>query len=72
VPIKNSAIVFIPLLPVTALMLRGVDRISKIIGLWTIGMKKCVPSPISSGITPRKRSNIIAFCPPSTKEFIDI
>ena len=38
----------------------------KMIGLWTQGMRKCVPSPTTAGRTPRKRSNITALSPPST------
>lgn len=59
-------IISIPLLPVTTGTLRGCDLISKMIGLCTHGMKKCVPSPTTLFLIPENLSNITALCPPST------
>ena len=58
-----------PLLPVTTGIRRGRLRMLKMIGFWTQGMRKWVPSPLTVWRTPRKRSNITARSPPSTKPF---
>jgi len=55
-----------PLLPVIVGTLRGWLRISKIIGRWTQGMIKCVPSPTVTVCTPLNRSKMTARWPPST------
>lgn len=54
------------LLPVITGTLRGCERMSKMIGRWTHGMKKCVPSPTTPCLIPWKRSKITARWPPST------
>lgn len=51
----------IPLLPVITGTFLGLDLTSKIIGLWTQGMKKCVPSPITCFLIPENLSNITAL-----------
>ena len=56
-----------PLLPVTAVTTLGVERMSKMMGLWTQGMRKCVPSPTTSSFTPLNLSNMTARWPPSTE-----
>ena len=56
-----------PFVPVVDGTDRGRVRISKIMGLWSHGIMKWVPSPITSGLTPWKRSKITARWPPSTK-----
>ena len=48
--------------------LRGLLRMLNMIGFWTQGMRKWVPSPLTVSRIPRKRSNITALSPPSTTE----
>ena len=62
----NCSNIYLPLLPVIVGTFLGRLRISNIIGLCTHGIRKCVPSPTTSGFTPRNRSNITALWPPST------
>lgn len=64
---QNQESIILPLLPVMTATFRGRLLTSKIIGLWTQGTRKWVPSPETSGITPRNLSKITALCPPSTK-----
>lgn len=61
---------FLPLLPVVTGTFLGLVRISNMTGLWTHGIKKCVPSPITSGLTPWNLSKITARWPPSTEKII--
>jgi hypothetical protein len=56
----------LPLVPVTELMVRGRVRMSMMWGVCTQGILKCVPSPVTSGRIPLKRSKITARSPPST------
>lgn len=60
----------LPLLPVETDTDRGLVLMSKIIGLCSHGIMKCVPSPITSCLTPWNLSKIIARWPPSTKKNI--
>lgn len=55
------------LLPVMTGTFLGCERMSKIIGRWTHGIKKCVPSPTTPCLIPWKRSKITARWPPSTR-----
>jgi hypothetical protein len=55
-----------PFVPVTELMLRGRVRMSMMWGVCTQGMRKCVPSPTTSGKIPLNLSKITARSPPST------
>lgn len=55
------------LLPVTTGTFLGCERMSKMIGLCTHGIKKCVPSPTTPCLIPWKRSKITARWPPSTR-----
>lgn len=59
--------IFIPLLPVTTGTFLGLDRISKMIGFCTQGIKKWVPSPTTNFLIPVNRSKITARWPPSTE-----
>lgn len=56
----------VPLLPVMTGTRRGLLRMLNMIGLWTQGMRKWVPSPDTVCNTPLKRSKITALSPPST------
>lgn len=56
------------MVPVTELIERGRVRMSITCIVWTQGTRKCVPSPVTSGSTPRKRSKTTARSPPSTVE----
>ncbi len=55
-----------PLVPVTELIARGLVLMSKMLGVCSNGTMKCVPSPTTSGSTPRNLSKTTARSPPST------
>ena len=61
----------VPLLPVITGTRRGLLRMLNMIGRWTQGTRKCVPSPDTVGNTPLNRSKITALSPPSTVGKVD-